>query len=221
MLTRRWNKTPQIRVHHVTVDVNKTLTVNRTLYIMYINICGLVSLLHSSPLCLFPGFVWVVVGRFHRAQGVVDHPVMRLVRAYREHHIPHRRVILETKSIRIAKWSTHTCVCGDNYDKCDIQNRLYGTIQTYSHPVITARNSSCGKVAFSQVCVKNSVLGGGVCLWSSGMYTPLARHTPQADTPTPYGIRSTSGRYASTGMHSCFPTITGTVWLRKWHVTDL
>ena len=102
---------------------------------MYINICGLVSLAHSSPsLCLFPGFVGVVVGGFHRAQGVVDHPVVRLVRPYRQHHVPHRRVILETKSVRISEWSTHTCVCAVNYNYCDIHSRLYGTVQTQLLP---------------------------------------------------------------------------------------
>ena len=110
--------------------------------ILHFIICTLISVVsvshvHSSPpLCLFAGFVWVVVGGLHRAQGVVDYPVVRLVRPYRQHHVPHGRVILETKSVRICKWSTHTCICADNYDYCDIQNRLYGTIQTYSHPII-------------------------------------------------------------------------------------
>ena len=30
--------------------------------------------------------------------------------------------------------------------------------------LITVRNNSCGKVMFSQACVKNSVGGGGVCM---------------------------------------------------------
>ena len=94
-------------------------------------------------------------------------------------------------------------------------------IQTWK--IFTVRNSSCGKVMFSQTCVKNSVHGEGGCL-PKGMlgYT----HPPRADTPsrqTPLGqtppsrwtpplsrppgrhppalwdarIRSTSGRYAS------------------------
>ena len=75
--------------------------------ILHFIICTLISVVsvshvHSSPpLCLFAGFVWVVVGGLHRAQGVVDYPVVRLVRPYRQHHVPHGRVILETKSVRI------------------------------------------------------------------------------------------------------------------------
>ena len=41
--------------------------------------------------------------------------------------------------------------------------------------VVSTRNSSCGKVMFSQSCVKNSIHGSGE------VYTPL--ETPQADTP--------------------------------------
>ena len=79
---------------------------------------------------------------------------------------------------------------------------------------------------FSQACVNNSVHGGGGCipafLWAitghmtssqadtlSGQTHPL-RQTPPRQIPprqTPpfgyYGIRSTSGRYTSYGMHSC------------------
>ena len=48
------------------------------------------------------------------------------------------------------------------------------------HSIVTVRNSSCGKVMFSQACVKHSVPQGG-------LYTPLGRHPgqtlPQADTP--------------------------------------
>ena len=47
--------------------------------------------------------------------------------------------------------------------------------------IITVRNSSCGKVMFSQACVKNSVHSGGVCLGPQAD-TPLNRH-PQTDTP--------------------------------------
>ena len=110
MLTRRLNKTPQIRVHYVTVYVNKTFTQTHCVNvarIVHFIICTLISvvslsLIHSSPpLCLFPGFVGVVVGGFHRAQGVIDHPMVRLVRPNRQHHVPHGRIILETKSVRI------------------------------------------------------------------------------------------------------------------------
>ena len=46
--------------------------------------------------------------------------------------------------------------------------------------IVTVRNSSCGKVMFSQACVKNSVHRG------EGVYTPPRQTTPppQADTPT-------------------------------------
>ena len=33
-----------------------------------------------------------------------------------------------------------------------------------SHLLITVRKRSCGKVMFSQACVKNSVGGGGACM---------------------------------------------------------
>ena len=63
---------------------------------------------------------------------------------------------------------------------------------------ISARNSSCGKVMFSQACVNNSV-HGGVCHRNAGIHTPPDRHPPRQTHPHPqhYGIRSTSGRYAS------------------------
>ena len=87
-------------------------------------------------------------------------------------------------------------------------------IQTWK--IFTA-NSSCGKVMFSQTCVKNSVHGwGGVCPKDAGIHTPtqgrhpLDRHPPpgghprwadpHADTPPRTmgcRMRSTSDRYAS------------------------
>ena len=58
---------------------------------------------------------------------------------------------------------------------------------------ITARNSSCGKVMFSQAYVIPSVHGGGlpggVCIQGYWADPP-----PQIGY---YGVRSTSGRYAS------------------------
>ena len=45
-------------------------------------------------------------------------------------------------------------------------------IQKKGHDIVTVR-SSCGKVMFSQACVKNSVHREGVV------------YTPQADTPHP------------------------------------
>ena len=56
--------------------------------------------------------------------------------------------------------------------------------------LFTVRNSSCGKVMFSQACVKNSVHGGG----GGGGVHPLDRHplgrypsgqTPLGQTPPP------------------------------------
>ena len=49
--------------------------------------------------------------------------------------------------------------------------------------IFTVRNSICGKVMFSQACIKNSVHGGGGCLPHFMLgYThrhPLARHPPR------------------------------------------
>ena len=63
---------------------------------------------------------------------------------------------------------------------------------------------SYSKVIFSQVCVKNSVHGGGeaVCLsacWDTppGRHPPPGKTPPQADTPQPPGYGYYSGRYAS------------------------
>ena len=64
---------------------------------------------------------------------------------------------------------------------------------------ITARNSSCGKVMFSQVCVKNSVHGGGV--YPS---IPLGEHPPTGKTPpTTTAYCQQAGGTHPTGMHSC------------------
>ena len=50
-------------------------------------------------------------------------------------------------------------------------------------PIFTVRNSSCGKVMFSQACVRNSVHGGGRCTLI-GQTHLLWTHTPSlADTP--------------------------------------
>ena len=77
--------------------------------------------------------------------------------------------------------------------------------------IITVRNSSCGKVMFSQVCVKHSVHGGRVSAsglgrvpasGSSGAVHPPGRHPhPRADTPET--ATAADGTYP-TGMHSCF-----------------
>ena len=67
--------------------------------------------------------------------------------------------------------------------------------------ILTVRNSSCGKVMFSQACVKNSVHRGGINpprltpprhthnphptmgRPPSQTHTPLGRHLPWADSP--------------------------------------
>ena len=73
--------------------------------------------------------------------------------------------------------------------------------------VVTARNSSCGKVMFSQACVKNSVGGGH--MWDTPPWTcmPPPRHAhPRACMPPVDTTRS--GQWAGgthhTGMHSCY-----------------
>ena len=64
----------------------------------------------------------------------------------------------------------------------------------------TIRNSSCGKVLFSQA---------SVILSTRGVYTPPAKHTPlgrhprQADTPLPQ-TATAADRAHPTGMHSFF-----------------
>ena len=46
--------------------------------------------------------------------------------------------------------------------------------------IITVRNSSCGKVMFSQACVKNSVHSGGVCRQTThGQTSPPRRPLQQ------------------------------------------
>ena len=62
--------------------------------------------------------------------------------------------------------------------------------------LITVRNSSCGKVMFSQVCVKNFVHGGvhgeGGHAWQRGVCGKGGHETATA----------ANGTYP-TGMHSC------------------
>ena len=88
--------------------------------------------------------------------------------------------------------------------------------------IFTIGNSSCGKVMFSQVCVKNSVHSGGgegvsqhalvvgwglcipACTGQVGCVadTPLGRHPPRADTSPPPVATAPDGMHP-TGMHSC------------------
>ena len=60
---------------------------------------------------------------------------------------------------------------------------------------------SCGKVMFSQACVKNSVhTVGDVCL-SACWDTPSGRHPPPPGQTSP-GVNTADGAHP-TGMHSC------------------
>ena len=88
------------------------------------------------------------------------------------------------------------------------------TFVIISWPLITIRNSSCGKVMFSQACVKNSIHGGGgrgVCLQVRGVYTPLGRHplrqTPPGQTPPPKETASAADGTHPTGIHSCISNL--------------
>ena len=47
-----------------------------------------------------------------------------------------------------------------------LRNGQCGIKKQFAIHIFTARNSSCGKVMFSQACVKNSVHGGA---WQGGM----------------------------------------------------
>ena len=53
-----------------------------------------------------------------------------------------------------------------------LRNGQCGIKKQFAIHIFTARNSSCGKVMFSQACVKNSVHGGawqGGHVWQGGM----------------------------------------------------
>ena len=64
---------------------------------------------------------------------------------------------------------------------------IYDSFGEQKKIVITVHNSSCGKVMFSQACVKNSVhrVGGGVSApLHAGIHT-LPRQTLPGQTPAP------------------------------------
>ena len=61
--------------------------------------------------------------------------------------------------------------------------------------VVTVRNSTCGKMMFSQLCVKNSVQRGVVCTAPMGRH-PLSRHTSYQKATAVDGTHPT-------GMLSC------------------
>ena len=92
-------------------------------------------------------------------------------------------------------------------------------------PLVSVRKRSCGKVMFSQACVKNSVRTGERCT-PPGRQTPaLGKHPPvrqtppgqtaslagsppgktslQADTPHPEMATATDSTHP-TGMYSCY-----------------
>ena len=64
---------------------------------------------------------------------------------------------------------------------------MLGHLPSVEKYIFTVRKRSCGKIMFSQACVKKSV-GGGVC---QTRQTPPGRQTP----PPP--------KQTATGMHSC------------------
>ena len=75
--------------------------------------------------------------------------------------------------------------------------------------VIAVRNSSCGKVMFSQAYVKNSVHGSGRCT-ARQADIPLGSHPVLwEDTPPPgqtprHQTATAADDTHPTGMHSCF-----------------
>ena len=74
------------------------------------------------------------------------------------------------------------CIFRQTQNRQDFLSFIHGEIEPSPKSkkcckIITARNSSCGKVMFSQACVKNSVYkggacvaGGGVCMAGGGMH---------------------------------------------------
>ena len=62
--------------------------------------------------------------------------------------------------------------------------------------MITIRNCTCGKVMFSQVCVKNYVHRG------KGRCSPSQTDTSPGQTPPPPTAIAADGTHP-TGMHSC------------------
>ena len=69
-------------------------------------------------------------------------------------------------------------------------------------PIITVRKRSCGKIMFSQVCVKNSVHKGRGIHPPSRHTSPLGRHTPQADIPRANTPRIDTLRQTPLSRHS-------------------
>ena len=68
----------------------------------------------------------------------------------------------------------------------------------FTFPIITVRNSSCGKVTFSQACVKNSVRGGG--MHGRGTYMAGGGHGRGACVAA--GCMAGGGVWCMTGGHA-------------------
>ena len=95
-------------------------------------------------------------------------------------------------------------ICGKNFG---LRGHVKGHLRvSVVHRIFTVRKRSCGKVMFSQACVKNSVHGGGVSHDALGQtpppparcmlgYTHPWADIPRAHTPPPDG--HCNGRYAS------------------------
>ena len=72
---------------------------------------------------------------------------------------------------------------------------LGSRLHSFSCPLITVGNSSCGKVMFSQAHVKNSV--------QKGMYPPQADTSHSNTTPPPPETTTAADGTHPTGMYSC------------------
>ena len=78
-------------------------------------------------------------------------------------------------------------------------------------PIITVRKRSCGKVMFSQACVKNSVHRGVYIPWGNTPWAetdplgrhPLGRHPLGRHPPPPQADGYCVDGMHPTGMHSC------------------
>ena len=77
---------------------------------------------------------------------------------------------------------------------------LLGNVDVHTW-LVTVRKRSCGKVMFSQACIKNSVRGGGGRCTPVRADTPLGRHPP-GQTPLRQTATAADDRH-STGMHFC------------------
>ena len=98
--------------------------------------------------------------------------------------------------------------------------------------IFTVGNSSCGKVMFSQVCVKNSVHSGGRgrvypsmhWSWGGGCVSqhalgrwvvwqtpPWADTLPAQTAPPPPPVATAPDGMHPTGMHSCWETVLGSI----------